>query len=173
MANINQLFEEAERQKSKEFKKKQRKENKTTAYMWAAFGLALAGGIGGGILFFTLRWLTSVFSVLFFLLNGFGALLFYYEFIKYENHRKLHALPVILGDVLSVFVTLTAIYLLIPDYVQDRVAMEYTAFDALRIYLFGGMLNKQIWIFGIVVSLLGMLVLWIILHALRKRVRNQ
>ena len=159
---VKQLFEDLETQKQKEKELKKQKRLKDTGLALAAVGLSLLGGLCGGVIFFAVRYFTSVFSVLFFLLNGMGAAAFYYEFMKPENKRKIHILFVAIGDLLSVFITLAAVFTLIPEYAEDRIKNGYSIWNALPNYLFGGMINNQIWIMGIILSAIGLLLGWLI-----------
>ena len=75
------MFENREREKDPAYRKAHREPRN----MWLALGISLLGGICGGLIFFAVNWWTSIFSVLFFLLNGIGAYAFTDVFVSKDK----------------------------------------------------------------------------------------
>ncbi len=150
---IKGLFEDMEKKKDPVY----RKAHRVPSYMWQAFGLSLLGGICGGLIFFAVRWWFSVFSVLFFLLNGIGAYAFCDAFLNRDKRNRRQIWMILLADFCSVFATLTMIYLLVPDYASERVNKGHSVGIALLNYFFSDTINIQIWVMGLLMTLLGTL----------------
>ena len=167
--SIKDEFERAEKEKSRKFKK-QREYGEEAPWLklLQVFGLALLGGLVGGVIFFACHYWFGIFSVFFFIINGLAAYVFSKEFLKTEEKIKGRIPAVFAADILSVFLTLISIYLLIPGYAEERIAKGFGIFLALRYYLFKGMINNMIWIEGIIFSSLGILIGWLLLRGSRK-----
>lgn len=148
------LFEQMEKQKDPAY----RKEHREPQYLWAALGISFLGGICGGLIFFAARWWLSVFSVLFFLLNGLGAYTFTDVFLGKGKRNGRQIWMILISDVLSVIVTLASVYLLIPDYAEERINKGHSALTALYHYLFTDGLSVYIWVEGILLAFLGTLI---------------
>lgn len=170
--SIKETFEELEKKNDPEYKRRKRKEEGNGIYLLQAFGVALIGAVCGGVIFFACEWWFNIFSVLFFILNGLGAYVFCNEFIKKENVRKGRLVMVFSADILSVFLTLTAIYLLVPLYYNERINKGFGAMEALGNFLFNGMMPNMVWIMGVLMSFLGILFGWLICKGIGKKSKS-
>ncbi|MBE7056480.1 MAG: hypothetical protein E7388_03455 [Ruminococcaceae bacterium] len=166
--SIKEEFERAEKEKNPEYRKRLKygDENPWTKLL-QIFGMSVVGGVCGGIIFFACRYWFSIFSVLFFVVNGLAAYVFSKEFVKTERKVKGRVIAVFVADIFSVFITLVSIYLLIPDYANERIAKGFGIFQALNGYFFGGMMANMIWIEGILLSFLGTGIGWFLLRGSR------
>lgn len=161
--SIKDTFEQMEKEKDSKYRKRQKYgEESIGVSLLQVFGIAFVGAICGGVVFVACRWWFSIFSVLFFIINGLAAYIFSKEFVKTENKIKGRLAMVFIADILSVFITLTAIYMLIPAYVDERINKGIGAMQALVHFLFDGMMANMIWIEGILFSFLGILLGWLI-----------
>lgn len=171
--SIKETFEELEKQKDPKYRRCQRKEDGNGLKLLQSFGVSLVGAVCGGIIFFACRWWFSIFSVLFFLINGVAAYVFCKEFVKKETKVRGQLSMIFAADIVSVFLTLTSIYLLIPDYYNERVNKGFSAMDALVNYLFNGMINNMVWIVSLIISFLGIFFGWLICKGIRKKPKKK
>lgn len=148
------LFEKMEQQKDPAY----RKAHREPLYLWAALGISFLGGMCGGLIFFAVRWWMSVFSVLFFLLNGIGAYAFTDVFLNKEKRNGRQIWMILISDVLSVILTLVSVYLLVPAYAEERAAKGHSVLTALYHYFFMNHLSVYIWVEGILLAFLGTLI---------------
>lgn len=149
-----ELFENLEKQREPAY----RKAHREPMYMWYALGISLLGGICGGLIFFAVNWWTSVFSVFFFLLNGIGAYAFLDVFMRKEKRNRRQIWMVFVSDILSVLLTLSSIYLLVPAYAEERVNKGHSVLTALYNYFFTDNLSIYIWVEGLILAFLGTLI---------------
>lgn len=150
-----ELFENLEKQRDPAY----RKAHREPMYMWYALGISLLGGICGGLIVFALEWWGPSFSfVPFFLLNGLGAYAFTDVFMSREKRRGRQIWMVLIADVLSVILTLTAIYLLVPAYAEERINKGHSVLSALYTYFFTADLSIFIWAEGLIMAFLGTLI---------------
>ncbi len=159
------MFENMEKQKDPAY----RKAHIEPRYMWQALGISLLGAVCGGLIFLAVNWWFSIFSVLFFLLNGMGAYAFTDVFLRAEKRNKYQIWMILLSDVLSVFATLIGIYLLVPLYAEERVNKGHSVLYALQNYLFAGTPHILRWGLGILLAFLGTLIVFLICKRTKRK----
>ena len=159
------MFENREREKDPAYRKAHREPRN----MWLALGISLLGGICGGLIFFAVNWWTSIFSVLFFLLNGIGAYAFTDVFVSKDKRNKRQIWMILLSDILSVLATLVSIYLLVPSYAEDRVNKGHSVWTALYHYFFTDDLSVYIWVEGLLLAFLGTLIGYFICRTTKRK----
>ncbi len=148
------MFENMEKQRDPAY----RKAHREPQHMWLALGISFLGGMCGGLIFFAVRWWMSVFSVLFFMLNGIGAYAFTDVFVSKEKRNRRQIWMILISDILSVIATLVSIYLLIPAYAEERVNKGHSVLTALYHYFFTDDLSILIWVAGLILAFLGTLI---------------
>lgn len=150
-----ELFENLEKQKDPAY----RKAHREPFYMWSALGISMLGGLCGGLIFFAVNWWTSIFSALFFLLNGIGAYAFTDVFMRKEKRNRRQIWMILTSDVLSAIITLASIYLLVPIHAEERINKGHSVMSALYYYFFANDVRVYIlWIEIFLLPFLGTLI---------------